>query len=176
MFSLWPTWGSLLLLSPHIVIFPAALLQSPSDGRAPVLSRYPHRWMCQMDPSSSSRSQRTTLDPASRRSDRSMYHLPQNDVCGFSAFLFFCVYLRYDRESPSQVMQAYSGDIYTVDEDATCSRFNNSEQAVCQAWFSSSCAAHYTNLHEVEREHTKHKMYHFIFFISFGGLWTAVTA
>lgn len=60
----WQTWGFLLLLRPHAVILPAALTQTPSDGRAPTLSRYLRRWTCQMDPGSCGGIQRTAPGPA----------------------------------------------------------------------------------------------------------------
>lgn len=70
--------------------------------------------------------------------------------------IYFAAYLWYDSELVSQVMQAYRGNIYTVNEDATFSCFNNSKQAICETWFPSSCAAHYTNLNAT-RENTKDK-------------------
>lgn len=45
----------------------------------------------------------------------------------------FCIYLRYDSDPVSQVMQPYCGDIYIINEDATFSSFNYSKKAVCQA-------------------------------------------
>lgn len=60
----WQTWDFLLLLQLHAVILPAALIQTPSDGRAPTLSRYLHHWTCQMDPGSCGGNQRTAPDPA----------------------------------------------------------------------------------------------------------------
>lgn len=66
---LWQTWGFLLLPRLHAVILAAALIQTPSDGTAPTLPRYPHRWTCRMDPGSFGGSQRTALDPALMGSD-----------------------------------------------------------------------------------------------------------
>lgn len=43
------------------------------------------------------------------------------------------LYLRYDCEPASEVMQAYCGNIYTINEDTTFGSFNNSKQAVGQA-------------------------------------------
>lgn len=60
----WRTWGFLLLLRLHALILPAALRQTPSDGRAPTLSRYPHHWTCRMDPGSCGGNRRTAPDPA----------------------------------------------------------------------------------------------------------------
>lgn len=49
---------------------------------------------------------------------------------GYSVFLILCVYLWYDGETVSEVMQAEGGNIYVVNEDTTFSSFNDSEQAV----------------------------------------------
>lgn len=151
----FPTWGSLPPLQLHVVILPAAPLRRSSDVRARVLSKSPHRWICQMDPSSSSASQRTKLDPA----------LTVLNMLGttwrwiFVVLFVVCVYLRYDRDPVPQIMQPNWGDVNTVDEYTSFSCFNDSKQTVGQAWFPSSCATYYTNL-KAARENTenvKHK-------------------
>lgn len=67
------------------------------------------------------------------------------------------LYLRDDCEPVSEVVQSYTGNIYTINDNTTFSSLNYSEQAVGQAWFSSSCAAYYTNL-RAKRDRRRHKM------------------
>lgn len=67
-------------------------------------------------------------------------------------FFPYVLYLWYDSESVPEVMQTDGGNIYIIYDDAASGSLDYSEQAVCQAWFSSSGAAHYTNLNIMRDE------------------------
>ena len=67
--------------------------------------------------------------------DKSLYHLDLKAVCGFELLLLLllllCIrYLWYYCEPASEVVQAYCGNIYVINEDTTFSSFNDSKQAV----------------------------------------------
>ena len=57
-----------------------------------------------------------------------------------------CVHLWYDGQPVPEVVQAYLGDVYAVDEDASLRRFDDPEQAVGEAGLAGSGPTDYTNL------------------------------
>lgn len=65
------------------------------------------------------------------------------------------LYLWYDCESASEVMQANSRDIYIVNEDMTFSSFYYPEETVGQAGFSCSCASNNANLNTIANKDGK---------------------
>ena len=57
-----------------------------------------------------------------------------------------CVHLWYDGQPVPEVVQAYLGDVYAVDEDASLRRLDDPEQAVGEAGLAGSGPTDYTNL------------------------------
>ena len=128
-----------------LILLPASS-QTPTGGLAWEHSTALCRCVARTDPDSCEATQKRALDPGKRKAECQSIQIHNSTQPWNSKREKFSYNLWNDGDTWAQILETNERDLDVIDDDATGSCFDNTEERQSQWWFACTCPSHHTHL------------------------------